>query len=336
LKNLAEENQNHITWVFGSTHFDEKISFSVLSEFEQLRGNPDPTLNCLQFDYLNTYIINKLFDVIHHPLYFMYDVVNHAVQMNNHSDISQSEKFVAHNKDFLFCCLNRGPWEHRCALIDSFVKHDLLENNIVSWQDPDPSVWKWKYWEHTLIIYDHCYMDRYLRTDGSDADILYDSPEQSDRSLLQVITESHAAHSFYTEKTFRNIIQGNPFVLFGRPFANQILRDRFGFKLYDNLIDYSFDSELSLLKRADMLCEQLLTLQGVDLNQLYNQCKETIRYNIQRMFEIYTNKMYIPDDIIKLSNTKHVHCDSAVMLSFNSIDKSVNKTEKDILSAMEK
>ena len=72
-------------------------------------------------------------------------------------------------------------------------------------------------------------------------------------SLFHIVNETHVddfnnRSLFYSEKTFRPMIHLQPFLIFGQPFCNQKLQD-YGFEIYDDYFDYSFDEELDTKKR---------------------------------------------------------------------------------------
>ena len=147
------------------------------------------------------------------------------------------------------------------------------------------------------LIIDMEYNDgEYLLTNGEPASLdVY--PDQQRHVLMDVITESNLAASFFTEKTFKAIANGMPFVIFGMVNANQMLTEKFGFKLYPEMISYDFDSEPDLNKRAEMLCEQLQQLSHKDHNALWEQSRDTARFNIERFFELYESMELMPDVI---------------------------------------
>ena len=72
-------------------------------------------------------------------------------------------------------------------------------------------------------------------------------------SLFHIVNETHVddfnkRSLFYSEKTFRPMIHLQPFLIFGQPYCNQKLQD-YGFKIYDDYFDYSFDEEPDTKKR---------------------------------------------------------------------------------------
>ena len=91
------------------------------------------------------------------------------------------------------------------------------------------------------------------------------------QTLFQVVNETFAENwngtsLFWSEKTFRSIYHLQPFVIFGQHQCNQKLQD-YGYKLYTELFDYSFDDERDTYKRWTKLKAQI-TRQVDHLQQL--------------------------------------------------------------------
>ena len=76
-------------------------------------------------------------------------------------------------------------------------------------------------------------------------------------TLFQVVGETFTENwlgtsQFWSEKTFRSVYHMQPFVIWGQPNANKNLQ-KFGYKLYEDTFDYTFDSEKDTVKRWRML-----------------------------------------------------------------------------------
>ena len=80
-------------------------------------------------------------------------------------------------------------------------------------------------------------------------------------TLFQIVNETHVndwngTSLFYSEKTFRSMAHMQPFLIFGQPNCNSRLED-FGFKLYHNMFDYSFDSIKDTKKRYQAILDTI-------------------------------------------------------------------------------
>ena len=81
------------------------------------------------------------------------------------------------------------------------------------------------------------------------------------QTLFQIVNETFAENwqgtsLFWSEKTFRSIYHLQPFLIFGQRHANLKLQD-YGYKIFDNNFDYSFDEEHDTYKRWSKLREEV-------------------------------------------------------------------------------
>ena len=95
---------------------------------------------------------------------------------------------------------------------------------------------------------------------------------------------------FYSEKSFRPMILGQPMLIWGQRYCNKKLSTKLGYKLYNNWFDYSFDSIKDEKERANALvleikrvCEKLkLMSRSEQINWAYKD-EETLLYNRNRL-----------------------------------------------------
>lgn len=98
-----------------------------------------------------------------------------------------------------------------------------------------------------------------------------------DQTLFHITNETQVDHAwqgyrsqFFTEKTFRSMLEMQPFVIYGTPGINQHLKD-IGYMTYEDWFDYSFDNEPNpflrykmLLNTVEKTCAYLETLSQKD------------------------------------------------------------------------
>ena len=97
-------------------------------------------------------------------------------------------------------------------------------------------------------------------------------------SVFEIVLETHIDCLFISEKTWKPIVYGKPFVVFGRQYFHRRLQE-LGFILYTNFIDYSFDEEEDPKIRARMLLEQLNRWKDHDYQRLVNTMKPVAEHN---------------------------------------------------------
>ena len=88
--------------------------------------------------------------------------------------------------------------------------------------------------------------------------------------------------AFVSEKTFKCIKHAVPFVLVGAPGSLQLLRD-LGYKVYDSVIDNSYDQERDNDRRWRAVKNTLDQILQSDLAQWHAQCQSDAEHN-QKLF----------------------------------------------------
>ena len=68
--------------------------------------------------------------------------------------------------------------------------------------------------------------------------------------------------------------------------------EEFGFELYDEIFDYSFDTENDVSKKCELIVENIKRLEGKDLNKLYKSLYKKIEFNQKRLLDILNNNSY--------------------------------------------
>lgn len=133
---------------------------------------------------------------------------------------------------------------------------------------------------------------------------IYYKPAYED-SIINIVTETTFSNNkvFISEKTFHPIINLQPFIIFS---ANGHLEElkKFGFKTFDGFIDESYDKEENSQKRFKMICDEILRLSKMDieeLNKLYISYKEVYIHNRQNLLK-FTNYDYFDNCLQKIKN----------------------------------
>jgi hypothetical protein len=81
-----------------------------------------------------------------------------------------------------------------------------------------------------------------------------------------------------TEKTFKPIALGMPFVIVGTHGSLKYLRS-YGFKTFGNLWDESYDDEPDDSRRIEKIAQVLKQLEGSDRQTIFESAHEIIEYN---------------------------------------------------------
>jgi len=104
-----------------------------------------------------------------------------------------------------------------------------------------------------------------------------------DRTACSVILETHfdadgSRGSFLTEKTFKCIKHGHPFVLFAPAGSLQALR-RMGYRTFDHAIDPTYDRITDNTDRYLAVMHTIRQLALQDPNTLYDSCVRDLQHN---------------------------------------------------------
>lgn len=107
--------------------------------------------------------------------------------------------------------------------------------------------------------------------------------EHYDSTACSIILETHfdadgSSGTFLTEKTFKCLKHGHPFVLFAPQGSLQALRAA-GYRTFDSVIDNSYDRIKDNTERYLAVIATIQQLALVDPNTLYNACVEDLQHN---------------------------------------------------------
>lgn len=214
-------------------------------------------------------------------------------QISSLDDILMNYDNLTYKHHFVY--LNKNPHVHRCKLVDIIAKHDLIKYSAMSWHhEPDPNHYKFKYYDGKIRIiderfsyqgYDQCWM-----------------PNDYYSSFFQLVSESTDRCIFITEKTSVPLFIGKPFIIAGGYGIHDYLIS-LGFKLYDELFDYSFDNEPNSDIRYEMIAEQIKKITNVPLNNLISlnkQVQQKATYNRKIFLKLVYDESKIPTSALQL------------------------------------
>lgn len=247
-------------------------------------------------DFVYNMQLMKNIKVVLSPLYLFTDGLFRYIY-------SEFTSYKHENITKAFVSMNSKPHYHRCVLMDQLAKHNLVDTNVVTWLFTDPE-FVWNYWEQRRISKENFKMynseyapllpDCYV--DFDPIVISRTLPLDYFNTLLQVVPETNADCLFYTEKTALPLLLKKPFVIYGVSGINKHLT-KYGFELYDEIIDYSFDSITDLYTRSNLLALQLAELNDrpEDFQQLFDSVQEKCEHNFNVLRDIVTTNRYIPD-----------------------------------------
>lgn len=211
--------------------------------------------------------------------------------LDNNKVPPYSANFYINDDKHLFLSYNRNQREHRIAFCSALLENDLLDKGKVSagWFDLDihkgAHAWATKLYDIVPIEIDKT-IDYNLANDITVPNF--------ESTFVSVVTETHVDEGilFLSEKTWKPIFMGHPFIIFGNPGTLKKLKE-LGFKTFSDWWDESYDDELDTTERLYKIIDilnYLKTLSNDDLYGIREQMKETLEWNQHIYREMVTDK----------------------------------------------
>ena len=212
----------------------------------------------------------------------------------NVEDLSVKENF---NK--LYLNLNNKSRYHRCLMIDQLYYNNLFEFGINSWNQKTHECglndilinedldYKFKYWEETYINVDGYRIKEFGFKDEY-TDMITDP-----NCFMSLVGESSMYIPFVTEKTYRPILLKHPFLCYGAKNQNKEIT-KYGFKLYDEIFDYEFDSKDDINDRILGIINNLNNLKNENYYDLYKKIEPKLIYNKNHALKMRENDVFNP------------------------------------------
>jgi hypothetical protein len=246
--------------------------------------------------------------------------LNWSVMCSNHLDFNQTYT----DFDYPYICLNNKNHIHRCMLVDELTGQGILDKGIVTWNRfpaRNPSLYHFKHYSDDI------------RLISDDFETKLDSfliPDEYYKSFLHVIGEATTTVPFITEKTCLPILFKKPFIVMADQYFHKRLVD-LGFELYDEIIDYTFDSEPDMLKRAEAIAFNVKRITEQNTTELYQIIKEKAQRNYDNYIRIINDAKHIPtvirDRILELKNNRSIVHNATDGRYVNMYAKMVNNRE---------
>ena len=201
-----------------------------------------------------------------------------------------------------FISRNNRPHYHRCVLMDTLAKFNLIDRGAVSWletgyqQETGPELpssnrgYRFKYWTPVRRVLDQHFADHTCS--------LNIRPIQYEQSFMQVISESTTASFVVTEKTAASIFLKKLFLVHAAPGYHSMLNKYYGIEKYDELFDYGFDANPDIVARAEGLAENVYRITSMSATEWaywYNKLLPKLIHNQKIFLDRALDKTSIPD-----------------------------------------
>lgn len=225
---------------------------------------------------------NNNFIQLYWPTYVLHET-KYQIESSYGSEIAGIKVEKKFNK--LFYIFNSRSHLHRCMMMDELSKYNLLDYGLYSWNQINEE-FNFLYWKQKLNN-----VDSFWR--GNNHTIYYTEELLNMGCLFSIVGESTTRTLYSTEKTFKNFLIEQPFICYGYKGQNSVLK-KYGFLLYDEIIDYSFDEFDNLSDRIGGLVRVLDKFKQSDYDEIYNKIKDIVIYNKERALEILKRDSFLP------------------------------------------
>jgi len=196
-----------------------------------------------------------------------------------------------------FTCMNGRPHWWRSMFIDKLYGAGLFDYGYISWHEWDyeeyKSLWDFEYWVPEKLEF----QKDFKGTDGM-CDIFVPPRNAFEKSVFSIISESNLDCLFFTEKTYVPIYHQRPFLIWGAPNSHAYLK-KIGFKLFDNVIDYSFDSIEDDEKRCEAFVKQVTEICKIDKHELLKLTQSIAKENRDVYLDHLKTKKFVPKELIE-------------------------------------
>ena len=244
-----------------------------------------------------------------------YSKVKDSPFLHNESKmgVCTTDEYLTEPKTNFFLCYSKNSTrDHRIKTILWLIKNDLIKDTLLSTLIKDEHRRFYNSTEDELNGLSN-YFEDFLKMGYNVLDWDFTKDGNNEFSYLRYNTISHYSSTIFnivlettfeenslnlTEKSFKPLANCQPFLIIGDPFANKTLLD-FGFELYDDLIDYSFDEIKDNDKRLNAVFKEIKRIKNLGEKHLidwYFKNKEKIEKNKTTLFTYSYNKMV--DEVI--------------------------------------
>jgi hypothetical protein len=204
-------------------------------------------------------------------------------------------------------------------MMDILERYNLIDDGIISWNSISDYTsinsidYKLKYWYPELKQVDQFWefvpqtiykTDTYINLIDKSGDHTF-YKKVKHQYFIEIVTESEVLFNRITEKTLKPLFFQKPFmVLTAKGFHKELTN--FGFELYDEIIDYSFDElpSTDMVGKSELICRNLTNLKEKDYTELHRIIYPKLIRNKKRLIDIYNNKYFFDKELRLLLKNK--------------------------------
>lgn len=233
----------------------------------------------------------------------------HCFETWNKYDDPNPVNFIPTDEKFLFLSYNRNPRKQRIVLLIDLLKDNLFDKGLISLNKfihEPPEEYDIELYEYLKNNAPFSFDDRY--------DLYYNlacniTKEDYQRTFISLVTESLIDEDtlFFSEKIWKPIMVGHPFILYGNKDSLKYLKN-LGYQTFDRWIDEKYDDELDYKVRSKMIVNEIKKLSEKsleDLKIIRNEMNDVCVHNQNHYKKLYQEKYGTTDvnnDLCKILN----------------------------------
>ena len=209
----------------------------------------------------------------------------------------------------LFLSYNRAQRTHRGFLVAMLNEYNLLKRGKISYQlsninfdNINPSLYNKQKW---LLLKNKG--PQYIDNDQVNnlADTL--PIEHYEQTFISLVTETtvNSRCIFFSEKIFKPIAVGHPFILLGNPFSLKKLKEM-GYRTFDNWIDESYDNITDDFARTIAIVKEIEKLKTLSEDQL-----KAMRVEMNEVL-IHNKKVFYSHPSVQSTNRFYIHIQNEI------------------------
>lgn len=217
--------------------------------------------------------------------------------------------------DKLFCLLNGNAHCYRCLTMDLLCRDNLLDKGYISWYDFNcPKGYTFKHWTPTKLTIDEFNNSRNLFT----------VPPEYSRAFVNIVSESNMIPYFLTEKTTKPLFLKKPFLVISKEGFHTKFLVELGFKLYDEIFDYSFDAITDQDSRVEAVVQEIKRFENYSIAQLQEltaQIGHKLEFNQKHLTSLMYDVNIWPKIILDLLNDEYFQTNNNLPMMYDYCKK---------------